>query len=159
MISFSERAWAAYEEAEMSRYYFDLGLMRRYAARNQTPTTPNVAALYGLHTSLQAMMDEGVEAIAARHERIGTFCRQRALEVGLGLYAEPGHRSNTVTAVTLKEGMDTAEVLEELRTRYDIMCGASKDPDVDMIRIGHMGYVTEEELDEVFDALEEIMGD
>jgi aspartate aminotransferase-like enzyme len=100
-----------------------------------------------------------VEAIAARHQRIGTFCRQRALEVGLGLYAEPGHRSNTVTAVTLKEGMDTAEVLEKLRTRYDIMCGASKDPDVDMIRIGHMGYVTEEELDEVFDALEEIMAD
>lgn len=157
MISFSQRAWRAYEWAEMPRYYFDLGLMRRYAARNQTPTTPNVAALYGLHVSLKKMLDEGVEAIAARHQRIGDFCRQCALEAGLGLYADPEHRSNTVTAVTLKEGMDTAEVLAELRTRYDILCGASKDPEVDMIRIGHMGYVTEDELGEVFDALEEIM--
>ncbi len=156
-ISFSQRAWDAYERARMPRFYFDLGLARRYAERNQTPATPNIAALYGLHVSLKKMMEEGPEAIEARHQRIGEHCRRGILDLGLGLYAEPGHYSNTVTAATLKEGMSTAKVLSDLRTRYDIICGASKAPGVEMIRIGQMGYVSKADLDQVFAALGELM--
>ena len=103
------------------------------------------------------MVDEGIDAIVARHEEIGEHCRRGALDLGLGLFSQPGHYSNTVTAVTLKEGMSTAKVLDELRERYDIICGASKAPGIEMIRIGHMGYVSISELDDVFDALREIM--
>lgn len=153
-ITFGPRAWEAYEQARMPRFYFDLGLARRYAERGQTPTTPCVPALYGLQVSIRHMLAEGVEAIAARHQMIGDHCRKRALDAGLGLFAEEGYRSNTVTAVTLKEGMSTAVVLETLRTKHGIIGGASKAPGVEMIRLGHMGYVTIEELDQVFDALQ-----
>jgi aspartate aminotransferase-like enzyme len=156
-ISFSTRAWEAYEAATMPRFYFDMGQARRYAQRNQTPATPAVPVFYGLGVSLQQMVDEGVEGLAERHQEIGDHCRERALDLGLGLFAEEGYRSNSVTAVTLKEGMSTNEVLKRLREEYDIICGSSKDPNTEMIRIGHMGYVTKEELDEVFDALAEIM--
>ncbi len=159
MISFSERAWEAYEQAKMPRFYFDLGLAKKYAQRNQTPTTPCIPTLFGLHRSLRRMVEEGVQALAERHQRIGEYCRRRALETGLSLYAAEGYRSNTVTAVTLKEGMSTAAVLEALRTRYNIVCGSSKDPNVEMIRIGHMGYVTESDLEAVFQALAEIMAE
>ena len=156
-ISFSERAWDAYDQATMPRYYFDLGLAKKYAARQQTPATPNLAALYGLHTSLKRMVAEGPEAVYSRHEQIGDHCRKGVLELDLGLFAESGHYSNTVTAVTLKEGMQTRQVLDDLRTRYNIICGASKAPGVDMIRIGHMGYVTTKDLDDVLYALGEMM--
>ncbi|MCD6520590.1 MAG: alanine--glyoxylate aminotransferase family protein [Anaerolineae bacterium] len=156
MIAFSDRAWEAYERAKMPRFYFDLGLADKYAQRYQTPATPNIAALYGLHVSLKKMMEEGPDAFAARHQRIGEYCRQGILKLGLGLFAEPGHYSNTVTAVTLKEGWSAKQVLEALRTRYGIICGSSKAPGVEMIRIGHMGYVSEADLDQVFTALEEI---
>jgi len=158
-ICMSPRAWEAYETADMPRFYFDLGLAERYAQRNQTPATPNVAALYGLHVALKQMVEEGVEAVAARHQMIADHCRQRALEAGLGLYANPAYFSNTVTAVTLKEGMNTAEVLATLRDKYDIHCGSSKAPGVEMIRIGHMGYVSIADIDAVFDALVEIMAE
>ena len=69
--------------------------------RTQTPATPNVAALYGLHASLQKMMAEGLETIVARHQRIGDYCRAGILALGLGLFADPAHYSNTVTAVSL----------------------------------------------------------
>ncbi len=158
MMSFGERAWQAYEHAKMPRYYFDLGLAKKYASRGQTPTTPNVAALCGLHQSLKKMVAEGPVALDARHGHIGDYCRQKALDTGLGLYASEGHRSNTVTAVTLGEGTRSADVLEQLRTEYGIVCGSSKAPGIEMIRIGHMGYVSESDLDQVFDALREIMG-
>lgn len=157
MISFSPRAWAAYERARMPRFYFDLGLARRYAKRWQTPATPAVSVLYGLHVSLRQMVAEGLEATVARHTRIGAHCRRRALEMGLSLFAQPGYYSNTVTAITLPPGVDSDRVLEALRTRYSIIVGAGRDPEVDMLRIGHMGYVSESDLDALFDALREVL--
>jgi aspartate aminotransferase-like enzyme len=157
MISFSPRAWKAYERARMPRFYFDLGQARKYAERNQTPATPNLAALYGLHVSLKKMADEGPEKIVAWHQQIGDYCRAGIRQLGLGLFADPKHYSNTVTAVTLKGGTNAAKLEEDLRTRYNIIVGSSKAAGVGMIRIGHMGYVSEADLDQVFAALGELM--
>ncbi|MBN1399671.1 MAG: alanine--glyoxylate aminotransferase family protein [Anaerolineae bacterium] len=156
-VGFGERAWEAYGTASMPRHYFDLSLAKRYAERGQTPTTPCVPALFGLHVSLRKMVTEGMTAILARHERIGAYCRQRALDLGLKLYADPAHYSNTVTAVILPPALKSRDVLRKLREDYDIICGSTKDPQVDMIRIGHMGYVSEADIDAVFDALAEIL--
>jgi aspartate aminotransferase-like enzyme len=157
MISFGPRAWAAYAHAGMPRFYFDMGQARDYARKNQTPATPAVGTLFGLHASLKQMMAEGVEGCAARHERIGAYCRQGVRDLGLNLFADPAHYSNTVTAVTLNEGVSASAVLKELRLKYGIICGSTKAPGVEMIRIGHMGYVSEADLDEVFAALRTIL--
>ncbi|MHB1296560.1 MAG: pyridoxal-phosphate-dependent aminotransferase family protein [Anaerolineae bacterium] len=157
MVSMSPRAWEAYEKARMPRFYFDLGDARKYARKNQTPATPNVSALYGLHESLKGMAAEGPAAIQARHHHIGAYCRQGVRDLGLRLFADPAHFSDTVTAVTLQEGASASKVLEQLRTRYDIICGSTKAPGVEMIRIGHMGFVSEADLDAVFAALREIL--
>jgi len=156
-ISFSTRAWQAYETARCHRYYFDLGEARRYGARNQTPSTPNIPALYALHVSLAAMVEEGPEAVQARHQAIADYCRKGVEAIGAHLYAAEGCRSNTVTALTLPEGIDTGRVLERLRTDYGIVCATGRDPSVEMIRIGHMGYVTESDLAAVFGAMRHIM--
>ena len=157
MMSFSPKAWDAYEKAKCPRFYFDMGLAKRYAKRSQTPATPNVAALYGLHVSLKKMMAEGMDAIIARHQRIGDHCRDLVTKAGLGLFAEPGHYSNTVTAVTFDPSVSSADVIAKLREGYDIIVGSSKAEGVEMIRIGHMGFVSEADLDAVFEALQEIL--
>ena len=156
MVSFSQRAWKAYEGAKMPRFYFDLGSARKYAQRNQTPATPNLAALYGLHTSLRRMAEEGLEAIVTRHQQVGGHCRRGLLNLGLGLFADPEHFSNTITAVRLGQGTTADQVLETLRTRHDVICASSKAPGVEMIRIGHMGYVTESDIEHLLAALREL---
>jgi len=157
MIALSNRAWRTYETAQNPRYYFDLGLARQYAARHQTPSTPAVSTLYGLHASLQRMVAEGIEAVAARHEALASHCRACALTLGLGLYAEAGHYSPTVTALTLPAAHKPSDVLNALAERYAIHCGSTKDPSVGVIRIGHMGYCSIADLDAVFVALGEIL--
>jgi len=157
MIALSQRAWQAYETAQNPRYYFDLGLARRYLARHQTPSTPALPALYGLHASLRRMAEEGVEAIAARHRALAAHCRQRALDLGLGLYAQEGRYSPTVTALTLPDGVKPNDVLKALVAQYDIHAGSSKDPRVGVIRIGHMGHCSIADLDAVFAALAELL--
>jgi len=159
MLSVSARAWRAYERARMPRYYFDLGDARRYAQRNQTPATPAVPVLYGLHASLARMVPQGPQASYARHQAIGDYCRRGVVEAGCALFAEEGHRSNTVTAATLPGNLRAAKVLEALRTRYGVILGSTKAPGVEMIRIGHMGYVSEADLDEVFAALRAVIAE
>jgi aspartate aminotransferase-like enzyme len=156
MVSFGARAWAAYQTAKMPRFYFDLGDAKKYALKNQTPATPAVGALYGLQASLRLMLAEGVEGTHARHQAIGDYCRQGMLQIGLGLFADPAHYSNTVTAITLPEGFSAKKVLGTLENKYDIYCGSTKAPGVEMVRVGHMGYVSEAEIDQVVAALAEI---
>ncbi len=156
-ISFNARAWQAWEAARCPRYYFDLGEARRYGVRNQTPSTPNLPALYALHASLAKMVQEGPGAIHQRHQAIGDYCRRGVEAVGAHLYAAEGYRSNTVTALTMPEGVDTGKVLKTLRESYGIVCATGRDPSVDMVRIGHMGYVSERDLDEVFDAMRAVL--
>ncbi len=157
MVSFGPRAQEASQQARMPRFYLDLGQAAKYAKRNQTPATPNVAALYGLHKSLEGMVAEGPEAVYARHAEIGAYCRQRALDMGLGLFADPDHYSNTVTAVTLGADRSAKQVLAALRERHDVICGSTKAPGVEMIRIGHMGYVSLEDIDGVYTALADVL--
>jgi len=103
------------------------------------------------------MMAEGLEGTLARHTHIGNYCRAGIRALGLGLFADPAHYSNTVTAVSLKGGKSASQVLKELQSKYGIICGSTKAPGVEMIRIGHMGYVSEADLDQVFAALREVV--
>jgi aspartate aminotransferase-like enzyme len=156
-IGFGPKAWEAYARARLPRFYFDLGQARDYAVKHQTPATPNLLAMYGLHVSLQRMVAEGPAKIAARHQQIGEYCREGCLKLGLNLFAESGYYSNTVTAATLGAGISAKKILESLRVKYNIVCGSTKAPGVEMLRIGHMGYVSEADLDEVFAALRELL--
>lgn len=157
MVAMSPRAWEANGRAKLPRYYLDMGEARKYGQKGQTPATPNIPALYALHVSLQGMVTEGLPSIVARHERIGARCREGVLSLGLGLFADPAHYSSTVTAVSLRPGLSATKLLESLRTRYGIICASSKAPGVEVIRIGHMGYVSEADIDQVIAALGELV--
>jgi len=156
-VSMSPRAWEAYEHARMPRFYFDLGQAKKYADQRQTPATPAMSVFFALRASLNKLAAEGPEAVWARHEHLGAYCRQGVLDLGLGLFAAEGHRSNTVTAISLTPGQSAAKILAALRERYDIIGGATRAPGVEMIRLAHMGYVSEADLDAVFVALRELI--
>ena len=58
MIALSQRAWEAYETRQNARAStLTWARPKSTPPRNQTPATPNVAALYGLHVSLK--QDDG----------------------------------------------------------------------------------------------------
>jgi aspartate aminotransferase-like enzyme len=55
--------------------------------------------------------------------------------------------------------MSASKTLATLRERYNIVAGSTKAPGVEMIRIGHMGYVSTADLDQVFAALRELLAE
>jgi aspartate aminotransferase-like enzyme len=155
MVAASERGWAAIEQATLPRFYWDFRAARKSLEKGQTPYTPPVSIYFGLDVALQMMRGEGREAIFARHQRVADLVRRRARAMGLALFADPAHVSNTVTALTLPEGIDGKALTKALRERERVVIGGGQDKlEGKIVRIGHLGYVHEPEVAACMDALE-----
>jgi len=116
-IAVNDRAWAAHARSSMPRFYFDLSAARKSAAKNQTPYTPAVGLLFGLQEALRLMRKEGFDQVIERHRRIGEYTREGVKSLGMRLFADEAHASNTVTAVLPPEGVN-AEDLREFGINY-----------------------------------------
>ena len=158
-ISVSDRGWEAQKSATMPRFYFDLEEARRMLERGQTPFTPNVAAMYGLSLGLDKIMDEGLEGVFGRHAAIGQMTRDRVRDLGLELLVDDErYASNTVTAVKMPEGVDGRALMGRLRTEKNVvLAGGQGKLSSSIFRIGHLGHVTEDDIEEVIDALRELL--
>jgi aspartate aminotransferase-like enzyme len=155
MIGVSERAWAAHQSATLPRFYWDFTKVARTAEKGQTPYTPPVSIFYGLDVSLQMMRAEGREAIFARHQRCADLTRQRAHALGLELFANPAVASNTVTAIKAPASIGAKAITKALRENEEtVIAGGQERLDGQIIRIGHLGYVHEPEMNACMDALE-----
>ncbi len=153
MLSVGPRAWAVMQRATCPRFYWDLRAARRYAARHETPWTPAVSALQGLRASLAMMRAEGLEALYARHRRVANQMREGARALGLELYADPAHASDTVTALRVPEGVDGEALLARMREERVEVAGGQGALKGRVIRVGHMGYVDSADIDRVLRAL------
>ncbi len=155
MVSVSERAWAANREAQMPRFYFDFALARQAAAEGSTPSTPAVSLFYGLHEALRMILDEeGLGGFQARHARVARRVRDGVRRLGLELFAPDAIASNTVTTVRVPAGIEARTLLRELRDERGVEFATGQGRLADTIfRIGHLGAVTEADIDGALAAL------
>jgi aspartate aminotransferase-like enzyme len=154
MIGIGPRAWAATETARLPRAYWDFKAARRSLEKGQTPYTPPVSIYQGLDIALDMMLAEGRDAIFARHHAVGELTRRRVRALGLQLFAEPAHASDTVTAICVPEGVDGKALTKALREREGVVIAGGQDKlEGQIIRIGHLGYVHEPDIAAAMDAL------
>ena len=156
MVSVSEKAWRAYEKAKMPRVYWDFGGAKKYAELDpvQTPWTPAVSTIYALSIALKLMMKEGLANIFARHARVGKAAREGVKSLGLSLFADESHASNTVTSIAASGGLDVKKLLKILREEHQVvLAGGQAKLSGKIFRIGHLGLVTEDDIAKVISAL------
>ncbi|MFN2483854.1 MAG: alanine--glyoxylate aminotransferase family protein [Candidatus Limnocylindria bacterium] len=146
MAVLGDRARAASETAQMPRFYWDFREARRWSGEAQTPWTPAVSVLYGLRVGLDRIEAEGRERTWARHEAIANATRSGLEALGLRLVAAPAHRSNTVTAAWLPEGVAWSELSAQARAAGLVLAGGQGALKGRILRIGHMGEVTLEDI-------------
>lgn len=156
MIAASPRAWEAHKTAKLPRFYFDWTLSRKKLESSwQHPTTPPVSIFYALDLALEMMLAEGREAIFDRHRRAGEFIRTRAKAMGLRLLADHQYVSNTVSSIYFPEGVDGKGLLSTLRKEDNIVLASGQDQlQGKIFRIGHLGFFTQADLEQVMDTLE-----
>ena len=154
------RCWDAYTTARYPRFFWDLQTMRKAAAGDMTPTTPPLSLYYALDAALDLMLAETVDGVWARHARLGERTRAGARALGLALLAEPGYESDTVTAIVPPGGAGAKAIVARLEAEHGVVATGGQGAMADtIVRIGHMGWCDEEDIDVALAALAAVLRD
>ena len=159
-LSFNERAWQAHAESKMPKFYLDMAQYKRYYEIGQPPYTPSVSVMFALDEALDQLESEGIGEVYERHAAIGQFTRDGVRSLGLELFAkDERYASNTVTAVTVPDGVDAGRLVGKMRTEHGVvLSGGQASLAGKIFRIGHMGKTSEGDIQEVVDGLREVLG-
>jgi aspartate aminotransferase-like enzyme len=159
MAAVSEEVFERAKKIPDRGLYFDLLEIREVLLEQwSTPTTSPIPQVAGLNAVLRIVEKMGgkeawLRMYAERAEKI----RRGVLELGLQLFAEPGYYSPTITVVYNPPGIKGPVIYEEMRKRgIEIARGYGKVKDI-TFRIGHMGYITDEDIKLLFDTLREVL--
>jgi len=155
MAAISEKGWKANAEAKIPRFYWDFGKSKKYLEKGgQTPWTPAVSIVFALNAALDLMLAEGLENIIARHKKLGQMTRDGVKALGLKLFGDEKYASNTVTAILGSDGLDAKLLNKVMREEHDIiLSGGQMDLEGKIFRIGHLGWVNEQDVAAVLAAL------
>lgn len=157
MLWVSDRAFKAMEDRKtpIAAFYANILLFKDYYEKQEFPYTMPVSDINGLRVALEnyfQMRDTTYD----RHARIAAATRKALTEGGLKLYLEKGW-SNTVTCISVPEGITDKEILEGMEKDYNIMISGCFDVLAGkIVRIGHMGENAYE--DKVADTLAALQG-
>lgn len=157
-ITFSEAAWKAHAQARMPRFYFDVSAYKHYYELGQPPYTPALSLMFALDVALEKILAEGMGSIFERHAGIGAMTRKGVRGLGLSILPDERVASNTVTAVRIPDGVDARRLITLMREEHGVvLAGGQQSLSGKIFRIGHMGYCTPEDIQEVVDALRVVL--
>jgi aspartate aminotransferase-like enzyme len=146
MVAASPRAWAAMETARMPRFYLDLRRHRDAMVDGETPWTPAVAVAFQVDEGIRLMNEEGQAGVFARHVACAAAAQAGLEALGFQLFAEPTHRSRTVTAAWIPDGLDWKGFNGELKRQQLVLAGGQGKLTGKIFRLGHLGSVTVDEI-------------
>ncbi len=156
MVAASERARAAMRTARMPRFYFDLPKHFEAMASGETPWTPAIAVAFQVDEGIRLMNAEGQAAVFARHLACAAATQTGLEALGFELFAEPTHRSKTVTAAWIPDGLDWKAFNGEIKRRDLVLAGGQGKLTGKVFRVGHLGSVTVGEILEAIKTIEAV---
>jgi len=159
----SERFIATAASAPAKGVYFDLVEHDQAIRKNSVPNTPAISLFYALERQMQDIVAEGMPARWARHramaERTWRWADElrATLDPDIGVLAAEGHRSPTVSAITLPSRMTGDAVVKAVGQAGITLGGGYGALKASTFRIGHMGDHTEEGVQRCLDACTEAL--
>lgn len=148
LMAVSERAWAhmaANAKAPRASILSLLDWKDAWRRDKPFPFTPAVSEVNGLDAVVEQYLEEGPEAVWARHALTAKACRAGVKALGLELWAaSEAIASPTCTAVRLPDGVTDRELLAAARAAFGVVFSSGRGATQGkLIRIGHMGPVAE----------------
>ncbi|MBV8393287.1 MAG: aminotransferase class V-fold PLP-dependent enzyme [Alphaproteobacteria bacterium] len=145
----SKKAMEASRHSKMPKYYFNWALMASRMPQKFIGTVP-VHQFYGLHESIKMIEEEGLNAIFARHARLGEATRECVRAWGKdgkgpSLFGQTVDRlSNSVTTIVMPEGHSADPMRKIALDRFNLSLGGGLGPLMGKVfRIGHLGDLNE----------------
>ena len=162
-VSFGDRALAIMDarKTKVQSWYLDVSMLRKYytgggGGRVYHHTAP-INMTYALHEALNIVLEEGLEARIARHEKM--HLRLRAGLEAMGISYIPKRSLHSLNCISIPAGADDAGTRKRLLEEYGIEIGSGLGVMAGKAwRIGLMGHgSTVRNVDLVLTALREVL--
>ncbi|UYW25463.1 pyridoxal-phosphate-dependent aminotransferase family protein [Methylorubrum extorquens] len=137
----SDKARAAGKSNNLPRSYWDWEEMLKPNANGYFPYTPATNLLYGLREAVAILLEEGLDNVFARHQRLAAATRAAVDAWGLEVLCQnPDEHSPVLTAVMMPDGKGADAFRALVLEKFDMSLGAGLSKLADKIfRIGHLG--------------------
>lgn len=137
--SVSDAAWEIIRSVNYAGYEAFLPWHNLFETRNH-PNTPDWNGITAMNDSLDALINEGMENVFARHEKAAETCRNGLKDLGYQLFPkENAVPSPSVTSAYVPEGMTFDEFDQKVRAYGMGIGGSFAELEGKIFRLGHMG--------------------
>ncbi len=138
----SDKAIAASAKAHLPRAYWNWDEIVSMNRQGYFPYTPATNMLYGLHEATAMLLEEGLENVFARHDRLAEATRRAVRGWGLEILCRnPAEYSSALTAIMMPAGHDADLFRREVLTRFDMSLGTGLGRLAGRVfRVGHLGF-------------------
>ena len=125
--------------------YFDFHYMAETNKTGYFPYTPAMTLMRGLRTSVDMLLEEGLDNVFARHHRLAEGVRHAVAAWGLRNCAvDEANFSDTVTAILVDEDCDANDLIKAAYNNYGVSLGGGLSKVAGKVfRIGHLGWLNE----------------
>ncbi len=155
-VALSERGYEALQGR--GPYYLDLKAHVDRLERGSTPYTPAIHLFLAFREALRMLKEEGLEQRLERTARLGRACRAAGRAMGLRLFPQEAHASDTVSAFWHPEDIEDGKFRARLREAHKVMvAGGQGAIRGKVFRIGHMGICSFSDLIATFAAMEAVL--
>ncbi|HYK89438.1 MAG TPA: alanine--glyoxylate aminotransferase family protein, partial [Acidobacteriota bacterium] len=138
MVSVSEKAWKRIERCSRPRYYFDLLRERKGQKDGQTAYTPAISVLQGLKSSLDFILELGIDGLVANAALQAGATRAAVAAWGMKIF--PQFPADAITAFV--PGLEPSRIISIMQERFGaLISGGQGSMKGQLIRIGHLGYL------------------
>ncbi len=137
----SPKALEASKTAKLPRSFWAWDEIVEMNRQGYWPYTPNTNLLYGLSEALDMILEQGLEAVFARHQRWAEGVRGAVRAWGLPIQcADASVYSPVLTGVITPQGVDADAIRKLIHERFDLSLGTGLGKVKGrMFRIGHLG--------------------
>ncbi|KKN22365.1 hypothetical protein LCGC14_0915970, partial [marine sediment metagenome] len=158
ICSISDDAIEKASQVKDRGYYLDFLTLLKKNEVNQTPTTPPIPQIRSLVAQLAYIVtNEGLTNRFQRHQQLGEKTRSWVDNLGLKMFSEKGHESNTVSTIRNNLNVDISKMVNKMLDKgFRIVNGYGKLKNK-TFRIGHMGELTLSELELMLDVLTDVI--
>jgi len=137
----SPKALGASKAAKLPRSFWAWDEIVEMNKSGYWPYTPNTNLLYGLSEALDMLLEQGLDAVFARHQRWAEGVRAAVRAWGLPIQcADASVYSPVLTGVITPAGVDADALRQLIHSRFDLSLGTGLGKVKGrMFRIGHLG--------------------
>jgi len=141
----SSKAIEAYNRSKLAKSYWDWKPMLENNKNGFFPYTPATNLLYGLDEALNILLEEGLENVFKRHNKLAEASRRAVRAWGLEILCKNKEEySSSLTAALVPEGYDADDLRKIILDNYDMSLGTGLTKLKGKIfRIGHLGDFNE----------------